>query len=911
MRHIYIILFGTLFCSAPALFAQKRTGSLDTITITLDIHQQPLEKILAEIEKQSGLYFSYSTVIMEGLSKVDFQAKKEPLRECLDRLLFPLSLMWQQHAGTLILKKRPRQVVISGFVRDRASSESLIGASVYQTATHKGVVTNNYGFFSLSLDPGDIQLNISYIGYKLAVVNFPFMERDTMLIIPLEENAVLDEVVISSDRDQRPVMNTQMGKLEFSQKTIQSTPTIFGESDLVKTLQLTPGVSSGTEGFAGMYVRGGGLDENLFLIDGNPVYQVNHLGGIFSAFNTEAVKGMDFFKSGFPARYGGRLSSVVEVHTKEGNMKEYHGNASLGLISANLALEGPISKDKTSFMAALRHTWLDAITIPAFAIMNKTEKVDGSKVEGRYAFYDLNLKLNHIFNDRSRMFFSVYNGKDILKAAPEKFNSQEEANHTPYRDKTEASLNWGNLMATLGWTYVFNNKLFGRVSGVYTQYRSSMESETEYKYDVEGSENYEYTYNKTFSLNGITDFGVRSSFDYLPSPNSHIRFGADYLIHRFRPEYSRYKAENNFGEESDRINKIFTNDVLWSHEVSAFVEGERTLSSRIKLNVGMRLSLFSVQNKTYLSAEPRLSARWLLLNDLSFKASYSRMNQFVHLLNSSYINLPTDSWMPVTGRFKPLESDQLSLGFYYNLKKRYDFSVEGYYKQMNNLLDYRDGYSFLPAFAVWEEKLTAGSGRAFGIEFMARKQTGNTTGWISYALSRADRKFEEINEGKRFPCKYDNRHKLNIAVMHKLTPKIELSAAWILASGNRQTLSLESYETAEDWVEGIYSYNKQDEPDNYTGRNNYQLPAYHRLDAGINFLRPKKKGRLGIWNISIYNVYCRMNPFMVYKGHKNAEVCPLPGEDSENGGCYKKQIPVFKQISMLPIIPTITYTYKF
>ncbi|MDL2282464.1 TonB-dependent receptor [Parabacteroides sp. OttesenSCG-928-G06] len=911
IRHIYILLFGIMFCPASLLFAQEKADSLHSITLTLHIEKQPLENVLQEIEKQSGLYFSYEASLLKGLAKVTFKAVDEPMNSSLERLLTPLSLMWQQRGKTIILKKRPRQVVISGFVRDKASAESLIGASVFQSATRKGAATNSYGFFSIPLDPGDIQLQVSYIGYKPQVVSFPFMERDTMLTIELEGNAILDEVVVlASDRDRQPVMNTQMGNLEINRQTIQSTPTLFGESDIIKTLQLTPGVSAGTEGFAGMYVRGGNMDENLFLIDGNPVYQVNHVGGIFSAFNTEAIRGMDFFKSGFPARYGGRLSSVVEVHTKEGNMKEYHGSASLGLISANLSLEGPIIKDRTSFMIAMRRTWLDAILLPTLAIVNKSEKKHGSKVSGRYAFYDLNVKLNHIFNERSRMFFSLYNGKDILKASPEEFNPESEYETTPYLNKYDASLTWGNLMATLGWTYVFNNKLFGRVSGVYTQYRSSLRSTQENTYDVKGSEDYEYSFNETTSLNGISDFGLRSSFDYLPAANHHIRFGGDYLLHRFRPEYSRYKATNELDEETEQINTTYTDDLLWSHEASAFIEDEWTLSSRVKLNAGLRLSLFAVTGKTYFSAEPRLSGRWLMRKDLSMKASYARMSQSVHLLNSSYINLPTDSWMPVTSHFKPLVSDQVSLGMYYNLKEKYDFSIEGYYKKLNNLLDYRDGYSFLPTFSSWEEKLTAGSGRAYGVEFMARKQAGKTTGWVSYALSWADRKFSDINDGERFPSKFDNRHKLNIVLMHKLTPKVEVSAAWSYSSGNRMTLSLESYEMA---TGGVMPGGGSDRNtiDLYSGRNNYQLAPYHRLDLGVNILRPKKSGNLGIWNISIYNVYNRMNPFMVYKGHKEVAVWLPPGQDPDGKGYHHKSVPVFKQLGIFPIIPSISYTYKF
>ena len=891
-----------------ALFAlQAQTRGVDeTRKVTLNMQKVSLQNIIDEIQKQTGVTFSYESSLLKELPKTSFKAENEPLPDCLKRLFAHLSVVYKLTGNVVILKRKPKQVTVSGFVRDAKSAESLIGASVYEVNTRMGTASNNFGFFSLTLPAGEITILTSYIGYGSRQFNFGELEKDTVLTIELTPTAALEEVVVlGTSTSKQSVLSTQMGALEINQQTIRSTPAMFGEADLIKTLQLTPGVSSGTEGTAGMYVRGGNVDENLFLIDGNPVYQINHIGGIFSAFNPEAVSGMDFFKSGFPSRYGGRLSSVVDVHTKEGNMKEYHGSATLGLISGNLNFEGPIIKDRTSFNIALRRTWLDVLSAPAVAIANGISKKDGSQIRARYAFHDLNLKVNHIFNERSRMYFSLYNGNDVLKGGNTDFSS--EGDDKNYNYDTDLSMRWGNLMATAGWTYVFNNRLFGKVSGVFTRYHSKLRSTIHNVEGSEGDDDYYDSFSENTTNTGIMDLGLRTSFDYLPASSHHIRFGGDYLVHRFRPEYNRSEAYDKSEDMPVLIGKEYTNELLWGHEAGVYAEDDWSLSEAVRVNAGLRFSLFNVQGKTYTGLEPRVSFRWLLRDNLSFKASYSRMNQYVHLISNSFISLPTDAWMPVTRKLKPLISDQVSAGFYYNLNKDYNFSVEGYYKTLDNLLEYRDGHTFTSSFLNWEEKLTVGKGRSYGAEFMVRKETGRTTGWIGYGLSWADRQFDELNKGERYPARFDNRHKLNIVVMHKISPKVEISAAWSYASGNHVTLSLENYEECGrpgryDYMGGGYPFNGvYGTIDYFEGRNNYQLPAYHRLDLGIKIYRPKKKGRMGIWTISIYNVYSRMNPFMIYKKDKRVF-------DPNDG---YKFVPVFKTVGIMPIIPSISYTYKF
>ncbi|MDF9829970.1 TonB-dependent receptor [Parabacteroides sp. PF5-6] len=891
------------------LYAQQEEGIVEK-TLTLEKRKVPLLEILEEIERQTAFTFAYEATLLEGLPPVTFTASALPIEEALAELFRTLPVMYRINGRMIILKKRPRQVVISGFVREAASSEPLIGASVYQVGKRKGVATNSYGFFSLSLNPGDIHLQISYIGFQPQQLSFPFMERDTLITIELENSASLKEVVVmADDRERQQVHTTRMGALEFDRQTIRQTPVMFGEADIVKTLQLTPGVTSGTDGFAGMYVRGGNSDENLFLIDGNPVYQISHVGGLFSAFNPDAIRNVEFYKAGFPSRYGGRLSSVVDVHTKEGNMKEFHGSATLGLIAGNLSLEGPIIKDRTSFALSFRRTWLDVITAPALAIANNRflEK-DGNRMHANYNFYDLNAVISHKFSERSRFYLSFYNGRDGLLGGSDEFNEDKE--DTPFNQEQRARLHWGNLLASAAWTYVFSPKLFGKISGVFTQYRSSMERTFDEWYGHKDTEEYYQAYNESNSNTAILDVGARAAFDYLPRSDHHIRFGGDLLVHRFRPEYSQMKIKNLSQNDSLSVGTVFTDDLLWAREGAVFLEDDWTLSEPLRVNAGLRFSLFNVEGKTYTGIEPRLSMRWKLRDDLSLKASYSRMQQYIHLVSESYINLPTDAWMPVTRQLKPLESDQFSLGAYYTLNKTYDLSIEAYYKKLYNVLEYKEGYTYLPSFVSWEEKMTSGKGRSYGLELMARKSTGRTTGWIGYALSWSDRQFDDINNGHRFPAKYDSRHKLNIVAMHKLSDRVELSAAWSLSSGTYATLSLENYQSTlkkpgSPWVPD--RDNGYLDIDYYGERNNYQFPTYHRLDLGINIYRPKKSGRMGIWNVSVYNAYCRRNPVAIYKSDKLVKDL-----NSQSGyGMDYKYVPVFKQASLWPIVPSVSYTYKF
>ena len=908
MFRVYLLVMSVcLFIGQVWAVGEMSFQAESAPTVTLDMREVPLVKILQEIERQAGVSFSYESSLMKAYRKVSIQVENVPVEKCLEQLFVPLSIQYNRTGNIIVLKRRPRRVTISGFVRDVHSDESLVGASVYDTNSLLGVATNNFGFFSLSLpttqrnDGEAICLHVSYIGYESEQFMLHPFSGDTTLTVLLRPNATISEVLVTaSGQGKQTLHNTQMGTMEVTQELVRATPSLLGEADVVRTLQLTPGVSVGTEGVSGLFVRGGNSDENLFLIDGNPVYQVNHLGGVFSAFNNEAIKSMHFYKAGFPARFGGRLSSVVDVQTKEGNMKEYHGSATLGLTSGNVNFEGPLWRDRTSFNIALRRTWLDVLSVPTLAIMNKRRKKNNAETfDFRYAFHDLNARIDHRFSDRSRMYVSLYNGNDVFHFTKKEYPTTESDN---YDDCRKARMRWGNLVASAGWTYAFNNKLFGKLSGFYTRYHSKIAYAEESITGQQGDSDYRYIQDDTENRTGITDFGVRTAFDYQPVASHRIRFGADYLAHYFRPEYNRVGATDTDKPDSMQIARVFADDRLWAHEAALYAEDDWDISDAFRLNAGLRFSLFNVEGKTYTGWEPRLSLRYLVAPSLSLKASYSRMNQYVHQIRNSYLDLPTDSWLPVTRRLKPLTSDQFSVGAYYNWNRMLDFSVEGYYKRLDNLLEYKEGHSLVPSTVAWEDKMAVGDGRAYGVELMVRKPAGRLTGWVGYALSWADRQFPELNYGRRFPSRYDNRHKLNIVAMYKLSERIELSAAWTYSSGNMVTLSVENYLPGDDLHKpalpaGVgafdsFEYGGTEVLNYYAGRNNYRLPAYHRLDLGLKIYRPLKKGRMGIWSVGLYNAYCRMNPVLVRKEY-------------EYGG------RAFKTLGFLPVVPSVSYTYKF
>ncbi len=789
---------------------------------------------------------------------------------------------------SLSLSSSAQNFIVSGFVRDKATGESLINANVHEKTSLIGTISNEYGFFSLSLNEGESTVIFSFVGYKKQEIELNLVS-DTSLIVELNLLSELEEVKVYGSESSK-VGRTQMSMVEISTSTLSKIPVLLGEPDVLKVIQLLPGVQSGAEGTSGIYVRGGGPDQNLFLLDGVPVYNASHLFGFFSVFNPSAVKTVKLYKGGFPARFGGRLSSVIDIRMKEGNMKEFKGEFSIGLISSRFSLEGPIVKDKTSFIVSGRRTYIDLLARPVIKIVNKN--TEGSNYTGGYYFYDLNAKVNHKFSDKSRLYFSSYLGLDKAYTKEEGYYVDE---HIRYNSLSKAGLKWGNITNALRWNYVYNPKLFSNVTLTHSKYNFNIGEES---LNVNTRENKKsediFDYNS-----GITDLAAKIDFDYFPSTKHSIKFGLGNIYHTFSPGVNHYKYvdEESIAAPSDTT---YGNTKINANEVRLYAEDIFDISKRFKANLGGHFSLFNVQGKTYTSFEPRASLRFLGSEKWSLKASYAKMSQYIHLLTTSTISLPTDLWLPTTKNVRPQESHQFAVGGFYRLPKGFDLSVEIFYKTMDNLMEYKEGASFTGIGSNWESKIEFGKGWAYGIEVMLEKNIGKTTGWIGYTLSKSDRKFENLNFGEIFPAKYDRRHDISVALTHKFNDRVDIGATWVFGTGNSTTLAYQKYSAGNISTRGWWG----NEIEYYGGRNNFRMPNYHRLDIGVNFHKKKKHG-VRTWSFGAYNVYNRQNPFYLYWGQAT--------EDGYNadGWYFQDSKPALKQVSLFPFIPSFSYSFKF
>lgn len=789
---------------------------------------------------------------------------------------------------------------ISGHITDRITGEPLISATIFESNSSKGTAANDFGFYTLTLPEGTVHLDFSYIGYRTLRKEFT-LQSDTIMNIQLEMDNFLDEITVIGNRSETGVKGSQMSTVEVPIEQIKKIPSLLGENDLIKALQLLPGVQSGTEGSAGLYVRGGGPDENLLMLDGVPLYNVNHMLGFFSVFNSDAIKNVTLYKGNFPARFGGRLSSVVDVRMKEGDNKKIRGTASIGLISSKLQLEGPIIKERTTFNISLRRTYLDVLAQPIIKMAQDDDS--GVKTAGYY-FYDINAKFTHKLSEKDKLFLSTYFGDDAVYMKAKESSSQIGSYES--KEHRKIDWNWGNTIASLRWNRILNNKLFMNTTASFTRYRSDLGNE----FDNISSEYYSsgQTVRKeksNLSYNsGIRDWTLKSDFEFTPNANHDIKFGTAYTYHTFSPDVTAVKILDT-EQINQKLDTITGSPKVYAHETSTFIEDNFSIGKRFKFNLGLHFSSFHVQNSNYYSLQPRAGMRVLLNENFSLKAGYASMRQYIHMLSNNTISLPTDLWVPVTSNIKPMQSHQVALGAFYSLTNIADFSVEGYYKTMDNLLEYKDGSSFMGASTNWEEKVSMGRGIAYGIELLAQRSFGKTTGWIGYTWSKSDRIFDRadniINNGKRFPAKYDRRHDINITATHRLSERIDFSATWVYSTGNAATFAFHEFKAS-----GSPNYqHKYNIPSTYTyveARNNFRYNNYHRLDLGINFHKTTKRGNLRTWNVSIYNVYNRLNPFYVYVSEKSFIDPQTDVQKTKN---------TLKQATLFPIIPSVSYTIKF
>lgn len=763
-----------------------------------------------------------------------------------------------------------QKFTISGFVKDSASGETLINASIVNK-NFMGACTNAQGFYSLTLRADTVALSYSYVGYKKQNIQL-YLAKDTVLNINLATQT-LGEIVIVDDNVSSIHETTSMSAFTLPVTQINSLPALLGEADVLKVLQLVPGVHAGAEGSSGVYVRGGGADQNLILLDGVAVYNASHLFGFFSIFNTDAINHVELTKGGFPARYGGRLSSVVDIRMKNGNMKKIEGAGSIGIISSKIKLEGPIASERASFIVSARRTYIDIVAQP---FIKKQAKGDRKG----YYFYDLNLKVNYILNQHNRIFFSTYFGSDKAYA---KDKVSYIGDTVQFRSNNMSGLSWGNLINSLRWHHTFSDNLFLNFTATTSRYNFNVSRDYYESVAIAGAGQEVLSFGNRYN-SGIRDLAIKLDIEYNANPQHFIRAGANHILHKFSPGVYVYKSNVDTGITSGA-------QIVRPAESSIYIEDEFRLNEKTGLNLGVHTSAFFVQNKSYYSFQPRVSSRISITKDLSWKTSYSRMTQYIHLLTNVGIGLPTDLWVPSTERIRPQEATQIATGLSKTYRSLYEVTVEAYLKNMSHLIEYKDGASYLNIEGDWQDKVAyGGKGKSYGLELLIQRKTGKTTGWAGYTLSKTTRQFSALNFGRKFPYKYDRRHDINIAVTHRLKKQINLSLVWVYGSGNYLTLPSASYEAIDNSFDSRYP--KVGKGLYYGDRNSYQTKSYHRLDVSVSCIKKKKWGER-TWTFAIYNVYNRLNPFFI------------------DIGSDKNNNPRFIEYTLFPVMPSLAYSFKF
>jgi hypothetical protein len=717
-------------------------------------------------------------------------------------------------------KVQGQSVSLSGAVRDSKSGQPLIHATIFSACTGKSIRTNEYGFFVISMPVNALcDMVVLSKGYTADTLSL-MLQNDTTYDFELNpDEQIMGAVTITAQSKLNDIKSTRISVDEIKTKDIKYLPSLGGELDIIKVIQLLPGVQKGVEGQSGFQVRGGDADQNLILLDEATVYNVSHLFGFFSVFIPEAVENMEIYKGGFPAEYGGRLSSILDIRMRDGNLKKFSGSGGVGLLSSRITFEGPIVKDKASFIISARRTYIDNVL-----------KLVG--VQLPYHFYDINAKLKWDIDKRNKLFYTLYQGDDVLK-----FNQKVDSDSGR---SNGGNLNFGfklgNFTNTLRWNHSFNNRWFSNTSLIYTQFR----------YNVTGS----FLNNNIYLSSYINDIGVKQDFTYFKNDNNTIKMGLNVINHTFRPNI--VSAQGDITGFID----FQTPPSLQNLETAIYVRNEQNLG-KIKLNYGARLSSTAANDAFYAGLEPRFAAAWDVTKYGALKIGLARMKQYLHLVSSSAVAVPTDLWYPVSKRIKPQNSNQYTIGYQHLLPKtQITLSAEAYYKTMNNLTEYREG-AVLLYNNNYENELLQGKGNAYGMEFLLKKDRGRLYGWISYTLGYSKRLFADLNGGREFPAKYDRRHNLAVVANYKLSKRWEISSVWNYLSGSRFTAQIGQYFQPKPGLNGI------DLVPVYSGRNEVRMSPSHRLD--LNFiLKPKREKRFsGEWYFSVYNTYNRAEPYSI------------------------------------------------
>lgn len=860
-------LFILIFVSCPELHAQEivfKDSKGKTVPgallnkISIDLKEAPLLEALSEIAQKGGFHLNYNESIIPAHQKVSLHLKNVPAVAALKKALEHSGIDFAVSKGgqiVLVNSQSPfvtHKYTVSGFISDAETGEALIGTNIYAQRLQAGGTSNIYGFYSLTLPAGYYTLVYDYMGYETKKMDL-LLNKNMRKNVELKARVLSgDTIVVTASAEENPVKSTEIGTIRLSPKELSRMPALLGEQDILKTLHLLPGVTLGREGDSGFHVRGGNSDQNLVLLDEAPVYNAYHFFGFFSVFNSDAIKNVTLIKGSAPPKYGGKLSSVLDIQMNDGNMKEFRGNGGVGTIFSRLTLEGPISKDKSSYIISGRRTYADVFT----RLFGKNEVRRSSLY-----FYDFNLKTNFRLSHEDRLFLSGYFGRDALGFSGVFKNT------------------WGNETATLRWNHIFNDKLFSNTSLIFSNFKYAIKVEPEEDSPEDGTVEVK---------NNISAITIKEDLQYFLDTRNTFNFGLQYVSYSFLPGQVITSGKDAFNVTVGK-RKARNGAVYMAHEFEA--------TKDLKINYGLRYSYFPVERygdlfdfsnvedppdidfrgnekATYSGAEPRISINYKWNETTSFKFGYARNYQFIHLLSNSTSGTPLDVWQPSSSRLKPQRADQLSFGYFRNFANNaYDLSIEVFYKDMQNQVDFKNGANIILS-TLFESDLVFGSSQAYGIEFLLKKRLGKLTGWTGYSLSKAERKFSEINQGRPFPPKYDRTHDFSIVGAYKFNRKWTLAANWVYYTGNALSIPYGKYQIDGKIIEA------------YTERNAFRLPAYHRLDLSLTYTT--KRGHT--WNLSLYNAYGRRNTYALL--FRNSEPLPV-------------------RLALFSFVPAISYNFKF
>lgn len=911
---IKMMLLGCLFLLTTIVQAQSNIEILQK-KVKLNIREATTLDVLHKIQKEAQINFAFNLKNLDTQTLFSFPRKAMTIKAILKELLVNSPLTYKVVGSQIVLyqstsksisnrvnkpPQKAKDIVFSGYLYDATTGEAMIAAAIYEKSSFVATTTNNFGFFSLALPPGEHTMVVSYIGYETKEIK---VNKTQQITIQLQSASnELTEVVVSSTKAkeaaENAVQSAQIGVMRIAPKKLKAIPALAGEADVLKAITLLPGVKPGLDGAAGFYVRGGSTDQNLILLDGVPMYNPYHLFGFLSTFNPDAINNIEVTKGAFPARYGGRLSSVLDITTKDGNNQAWEKKVSAGLLSAKFSINGPIIKDRSSISISARRTLLDLLIAPLAA-----QRDEGFVSLATYNFGDINLKYNYKISNKDKLYVSGFYSRDALKF---KTKSIEQDFATQKLVDREG---WQNGMGSFRWNHLFNDKLFLNT----TAYISNYDYFSNQKKEVDSQDEAltPSSIQETEYHSIINDLAIKQDYHYYLNPKHTIRFGGSIIFHKFQPGINTLYQKT--GEEI--LQGTSVDNTTKAKEFALYAEDNIAIGKRLKVNLGVHASAFAVEDITYTSVQPRLSARFLVNDNWSIKGGYAQMAQYLHLLTSSSLSKSSDLWVPVTKKITPPTSTQYSLGTAFNFGQ-YGIEIEGYYKDMNQLIDYKQGAEFSISNDQWEEKVVSGTGKSYGAEIFLQKKKGRLTGWLGYTLSWTNRQFADINLGETFPFKYDRRHDVSVVANYKLNDKWAFNGTWVFFSGTFTTVPTANhlnpnfrYNDRLAWFqfpsEGSSIFNITDLNPGInqaaSKRNNYRLPDYHRLDLTAVRKITTKRGNHAEWTFGLTNAYNKFNPSFFTSNVKLS-----PSADKPNS--VDSSISAF---TIFPIMPTVNYMLEF